>query len=577
MGKKIVLTIIIGLFLSIFISSINATFTNIINENNFEQISEMIIYKDILYKKAESMFIQAETISNDDINFSLLWKNYDDVGISYGMSVFCSDVNGDGMHEVLVNHSVLNGKTGELIWNTSTGEICGVGDINFDGTDEVFTRYNSLEVHEYSYLYCLNGENGSILWQISFNCTIINNIEVGNFFNNNLKNEVIVPTRDWIWRNNQYVFCLNGLTGDIIWEKFTSEAPMFAKIADVNNDGNNEVIVVDWVGHLLCLDKYGNFVWENLEGSWCRDICIGNLNQDPYKEIIFVSGCPEISCISGYNGSTLWNWTHEPDGGMTGSIQSLNIADMIPSVPGNEVIVGDVCGVYCLNGEDNVDPNERQLWHAGISNGQLPNTVASTDVGDLDKDGLLDVAAITVNFPPISYGIVYGIDGQLGTRLWKYDNCGNFVSDTIRIADINCDNILDVIAKDDSFVCALIMNTPPNTPTINGPTNGKVNVEYSYTISTIDPDDDQVYFYINWGDDTNTGWIGPYISGELVTVKHTWTNKGNFAIKCKAKDTYGIESYWTTLTVTIPKNKAINSPFQSLLKNYLHNVEIKSV
>ncbi|MBU1941896.1 MAG: FG-GAP repeat protein, partial [Candidatus Thermoplasmatota archaeon] len=43
-------------------------------------------------------------------------------------------------------------------------------------------------------------------------------------------------------------------------------------------------------------------------------------------------------------------------------------------------------------------------------------------------------------------------------------------------------------------------NQPPNTPTITGTTNGKAGVEYDYTFTTTDPDDDEVYYWITWGD-----------------------------------------------------------------------------
>jgi hypothetical protein len=33
---------------------------------------------------------------------------------------------------------------------------------------------------------------------------------------------------------------------------------------------------------------------------------------------------------------------------------------------------------------------------------------------------------------------------------------------------------------------------------------------------------------------------------------HSWSTKGTFTIKVKAKDIYGLESDWATLTVTMP-------------------------
>ena len=41
-------------------------------------------------------------------------------------------------------------------------------------------------------------------------------------------------------------------------------------------------------------------------------------------------------------------------------------------------------------------------------------------------------------------------------------------------------------------------NRPPNKPTIDGPTTGKAGVSYKYTFTTIEPDEDQVYYYVDW-------------------------------------------------------------------------------
>jgi hypothetical protein len=115
------------------------------------------------------------------------------------------------------------------------------------------------------------------------------------------------------------------------------------------------------------------------------------------------------------------------------------------------------------------------------------------------------------------------------------------------------------------FVCMLILtigfsldvlakqNNPPNIPSIpNGPSTGKANVAYLYTSFTTDPDGDEIYYFFDWGDGSNSGWIGPFNSGDSCSESHIWSVKGMYDIKVKAKDTYGAESPWADpLTVTI--------------------------
>jgi hypothetical protein len=107
-------------------------------------------------------------------------------------------------------------------------------------------------------------------------------------------------------------------------------------------------------------------------------------------------------------------------------------------------------------------------------------------------------------------------------------------------------------------------NQPPNPPTITGPSEGKVGTAYGYNFTAIDPNGDEVFYFIDWGDTTNSGWIGPYASGEQITRSHTWSTKGAYTVKAKAMDIHGNESDWAQLQVKIPVS--INMPFHQLIE-----------
>ena len=97
-----------------------------------------------------------------------------------------------------------------------------------------------------------------------------------------------------------------------------------------------------------------------------------------------------------------------------------------------------------------------------------------------------------------------------------------------------------------------IANQPPEIPTITGHANGKSGEEYEYKLVTNDPDGDDVYYCINWSDDTGEVCIGSYESGEEVTASHIWNETGTYTIKVKARDIYDDESDWATLEVSMP-------------------------
>jgi len=114
-----------------------------------------------------------------------------------------------------------------------------------------------------------------------------------------------------------------------------------------------------------------------------------------------------------------------------------------------------------------------------------------------------------------------------------------------------------------------LVSNSPDAPTITGLTRGKAGEEYTYNSSTTDPDEDDLYYLFDWGDNTNTGWVGPYPSGFTASESHIWNAQGVYRIRVKAKDSYGVESDWSEpLLVTMPRNRVINIPFFNFLQGH---------
>jgi hypothetical protein len=96
----------------------------------------------------------------------------------------------------------------------------------------------------------------------------------------------------------------------------------------------------------------------------------------------------------------------------------------------------------------------------------------------------------------------------------------------------------------------------PETP--EGTVSGETGVEYTYNTSSSDPEGDKLYYWFDWGDDTNSGWLGPYNSGDIVSSSHVWNTRGNYDIKVKAKDIDGAQSQWSdSLVISMPKSNSI--------------------
>ncbi|MBN1860474.1 MAG: hypothetical protein JW840_03330 [Candidatus Thermoplasmatota archaeon] len=107
----------------------------------------------------------------------------------------------------------------------------------------------------------------------------------------------------------------------------------------------------------------------------------------------------------------------------------------------------------------------------------------------------------------------------------------------------------------------ITIDNAPNTPTLTGAVKGKTGQLYTYNSTTADIDGDPVSYWFDWGDGSNSGWLGPFPPGFLVQASHSWSIKGTYKVKVKAKDIFTMESPWATLDVTMPKTTVFQERF----------------
>jgi len=110
-------------------------------------------------------------------------------------------------------------------------------------------------------------------------------------------------------------------------------------------------------------------------------------------------------------------------------------------------------------------------------------------------------------------------------------------------------------------------------PEIDGPTHGDPGEDYDFTFTTYDPEGDNVWIKVDWGDNDITDWLGPYESDEPVTLTHSWTYEAPFTIRAKSMDVWD-DSHWGNHPMyignqppeppTITGNKLYGDPDQEL-------------
>ncbi len=216
--------------------------------------------------------------------------------------------------------------------------------------------------------------------------------------------------------------------------------------------------------------------------------------------------------------------------------------------------------------------NDNYIWIDLLYDGTIPPTlilhrVCPTNTLTFDTD--LNITNIGIYIiraykdldlfwdtdTPYNYG---------GKDTWGYNNTHNF---TLKSYNYDYNGPWDPPEKNATEIFFRVNSTPPNPPTISGPKNGKVGEKYEYTLQTTDPDKDNITYQINWGDNT-FDFAGYVPSGTQVTLNHTWKEQGKYVIIARAFDEYRSYSDWTTLEVSMPRNKDIKTSFSNLLKNF---------
>ena len=138
-----------------------------------------------------------------------------------------------------------------------------------------------------------------------------------------------------------------------------------------------------------------------------------------------------------------------------------------------------------------------------------------------------------------------------------------------------------VIADDDEGNGA---NRAPCAPIVVDQSSGDDKLECECTFYSTDPDGDDVFYYIDWGDskveliqtldddDIVRPWDGPYDSGELLSLNHKYDERGDYVIKIQARDTHDLESLTTTLPIKISYFKLFNTEKFDILIEKIQNL-----
>jgi len=336
-------------------------------------------------------------------------------------------------------------------------------------------------------VYCLDATTGEKLWDYQAGSDVVSSPAV-------VDGNVYVGSRD------HKVYCLDAETGAKIWD-YTTGLDIISSPAVYEG----KVFIGSWDDKVYCLNaETGAWIWEYTTGN---DIYSSPAVAD--DKVYVGSSDFKLYCLDALSGAKLWDYT-------TGaSIESC------PAVTNGKVYVGSFDNkAYCLDASTGEKIWDYQAGDYFYSSPAVANGRVYLDSFDRK---------------------MYCLNADTGQMIWSYTT-SNMVWSSPAVAD----GKVVIGSGDHKVYCFRDLNAPPDTPAApTGPSAGQKGVEYMFSAVTTDPEGDQVFYMFNWGDGTNSTWVGPYNSGVAGTAKHTYTSVGNFSVTVKAKDINGSESGWS--------------------------------
>jgi len=202
------------------------------------------------------------------------------------------------------------------------------------------------------------------------------------------------------------------------------------------------------------------------------------------------------------------------------------------------------------------------LTMAPVITSDSPTTPSKPDGPDewiIDEEVIFSTSSTDPNGDQIYYMWDWG-DGNISDWLGPHPS-GQTTDATHSWAELG-DYEIKVIAKDiygaksnwsEVKILSIVENQDPIKPDISGSHWVIGGLKYDYTFVSTDPDGHDVYYRVDWDDGTgDTGWLGPYSSGEAITLSHIWTEQGEYWLKAWSKDAVGGESGQSNFKVNVP-------------------------
>lgn len=459
---------------------------------------------------------------------NLLWKNDDHSG-AYRVS----PVIDNGKLYIYDSHRfyVLDAFTGREIHSFDFGS-----ESNYFADDD---QYFSPVIYEDKIYVCGEYKVERFVWEGAVYCYDLNDYyEIWKIRTPGLIEGCLSVFKDKVYFVADQVYCLDANSGYEIWTYEVNESATSQAMSE-----EYLVFGLEESQKMVCLDaEFGDEIW-----TYDTNQEAGNIITTPtiYDNYVYFTSNGTLYCLDIYYGYEYWY-------AVTEAIR------MTPAAVAYEkIFVGSYNGIlYCFDAYGgSIEWTYQTPW------GYYRYEPIKGSIAIADNKIYFGGGGSDHSWYPQGY--IYCLDAQDGYELWKYKTY-SLTEGTPAIAY----GVVYVSTFDGFFALGEEISGP-RPPEIHGTTYGENGNVYEYTFLSIDLSGSDLYYYIEWGDGEDTGWLGPYIENEPCEAYHEWDDEGAYTIRAKAKNSDDEVSDWATMEVTMPRHKSRDNLFEILLNKFM--------